>query len=92
MILIGTPGIGEWAIILLLALLFFGKNKLPELARGLGSGIHEFRKGISGQFDAEDDREEPETPEPKKVARESKSSTSQKTAKKGNAKSSKSKV
>jgi sec-independent protein translocase protein TatA len=30
--------------LLVLALIFFGAKKLPELARGLGSGIKEFKK------------------------------------------------
>ncbi|HHY84094.1 MAG TPA: twin-arginine translocase TatA/TatE family subunit [Verrucomicrobia bacterium] len=35
-----------WEIVLLLAvvLLLFGARKLPELARGLGQGIREFKK------------------------------------------------
>ncbi len=37
---IGTP---ELIIILLAILLLFGGNKLPELARGLGKGIREFK-------------------------------------------------
>ena len=37
---IGTP---ELMIILLAILLLFGGNKLPELARGLGKGIREFK-------------------------------------------------
>ncbi|TAE10458.1 MAG: twin-arginine translocase TatA/TatE family subunit [Bacteroidetes bacterium] len=38
-------GLGGWEIFLLffLALLFFGAKKLPELARGLGRGIREFK-------------------------------------------------
>lgn len=68
MLLIGTPGLGEWAIILLILLLFFGKNRLPGLARSVGSGIHEFRKGISGQMDAdEEESTEAEKESPKKV-------------------------
>jgi sec-independent protein translocase protein TatA len=38
--------IGGWELILILAvvLLLFGAKKLPELAKGLGSGIKEFKK------------------------------------------------
>jgi sec-independent protein translocase protein TatA len=35
---------GDLIIILILALLFFGAKRLPELARGLGSAINEFNK------------------------------------------------
>jgi sec-independent protein translocase protein TatA len=34
----------ELLVILLLALLLFGGRKLPELAKGLGSGLREFKK------------------------------------------------
>lgn len=36
-------GGGEIFIILLVVLLFFGSNKIPELARGLGKGIRQFK-------------------------------------------------
>lgn len=38
--------LGGWEIVLILAvvLLLFGAKKLPELARGLGKGINEFKK------------------------------------------------
>jgi sec-independent protein translocase protein TatA len=38
--------IGGWEMVLILAviLMLFGAKKLPELARGLGSGIKEFKK------------------------------------------------
>jgi sec-independent protein translocase protein TatA len=37
---------GGWQIVLILALvlIFFGARKLPELAKGLGQGIKEFKK------------------------------------------------
>jgi sec-independent protein translocase protein TatA len=37
----------EILLILLIALLLFGAKKIPELARGLGKGIREFKKGLS---------------------------------------------
>src|SRR5271163_4596982 len=40
----GLPHGSEWLIILLLAVLFFGADKLPKLARGLGKSLGEFKK------------------------------------------------
>ena len=37
------PGGWEWILIVLLVLVFFGAKKIPELARGLGRGIREFK-------------------------------------------------
>ncbi len=37
----------EILLILLIALLLFGAKKIPDLARGLGKGIREFKKGLS---------------------------------------------
>ncbi len=39
----GMPGGWEWIIIVLVVVLLFGAKKIPELARGLGRGIREFR-------------------------------------------------
>ncbi len=40
----GFPGGWEWIVIFLVILLLFGAKRLPDLARGLGRGISEFRK------------------------------------------------
>ena len=37
---------GEMIMILAVILLLFGASKIPQLMRGLGSGITEFKKGI----------------------------------------------
>ncbi len=37
----------EWVIIILVVLLLFGAKKIPELARGVGQGINEFRRASS---------------------------------------------
>lgn len=42
-IILGMVGPWQWVIIGLVILLLFGGKKLPELMRGLGSGIKEFK-------------------------------------------------
>lgn len=43
----GSFGGLEWLVIILVVLLLFGAKKIPELARGLGQGLTEFRKASS---------------------------------------------
>ena len=40
--LLSMPGGSEWILILLIALLFFGGKKIPDLMRGIGKGVREF--------------------------------------------------
>ena len=42
----GTFSIGHWLVILAVVVLLFGAKKIPELAKGLGSGIKDFKKAI----------------------------------------------
>jgi sec-independent protein translocase protein TatA len=46
-------GGGEVILILALVLLLFGARKLPELAKGLGTGIKEFKKATREVTDDE---------------------------------------
>lgn len=43
----GSIGGMEVLLIFLVVLLLFGAKKLPELAKGLGKGIHEFKKATN---------------------------------------------
>ena len=52
---IGTP---ELLILFAIILLVFGGRKLPGLARSIGSGINEFKRGLSGEKSEEDKPEE----------------------------------
>jgi sec-independent protein translocase protein TatA len=53
----GIPGGWEWIIILIIALLIFGK-KLPSTMRSIGKGVVEFKKGLKGVKDEVDEVEE----------------------------------
>ncbi len=44
---LGDIGGGELMLILVIILIFFGANRIPELARGLGKGIREFKDATS---------------------------------------------
>jgi len=46
-------GIGHWEllVIVLAILLLFGGRKIPELMKGLGTGVREFKKGLRGEDD-----------------------------------------
>jgi sec-independent protein translocase protein TatA len=52
-ILLGMPSGGSWLIIALAILLLFGGKKIPELMKGLGGGIKEFKKATKDEEDAE---------------------------------------
>lgn len=57
-LLLWSLGGSEILLIVLVLLLFFGGKKLPELARGLGKGIKEFKDASSGvEKDEEKKRE-----------------------------------
>ena len=48
-------GVWQWVVIGIAILLLFGGKKIPELMRGLGSGIKEF-KDASKEDEVEDDK------------------------------------
>ena len=53
-------GVSWWEILVLLlvALLLFGPNRLPEMGRSLGRGLREFKDSVTGKSDDRDERDE----------------------------------
>jgi len=67
MLALGSIGPWEITIVVLVILILFGGKRLPELARGLGKGIREFRSAVSDTSDQlksslKDDPPPPKTP------------------------------
>ena len=47
----GSLGFGEILLILLIVVLIFGTSRIPELGKGLGEGIRNFKKSVRGDED-----------------------------------------
>ena len=52
----GSLGVPELLLILLIVIIIFGAGKLPQLGKGMGEGIRNFRESLKG------DREPKDTP------------------------------
>jgi len=53
----GIPSGPELIIVLFIVILLFGAKKLPDLAKGLGKGIREFKSATNGEYDDDDKKE-----------------------------------
>ena len=56
LVLLMGLGVQELLIIFLAIVFLFGAKKIPEIARGLGKGMSEFKRGVSGD---DDDKKKP---------------------------------
>jgi sec-independent protein translocase protein TatA len=60
-ILAWTPAGWEWIVILVVALLIFGRRlpeMLPKIARSIGKSLHEFKEGVKEVEETKDELEE----------------------------------
>ncbi|HZJ09325.1 MAG TPA: twin-arginine translocase TatA/TatE family subunit [Trueperaceae bacterium] len=82
---IGSIGIPELLIILVVVLLIFGPRRLPDMAKGLGQSVREFRRGLRDmrkEFDdesgeAKNGNADPDTAPPADAAKVSAATVSQ---------------
>jgi sec-independent protein translocase protein TatA len=56
-ITMGIAGPWQWVIIAVLILLLFGAKRIPELMKGAGRGIKEFKDAVNKDYTAEDAKE-----------------------------------
>jgi sec-independent protein translocase protein TatA len=55
----GSLGMGELLVILVIVILIFGVNKIPQLGKGLGEGIRNFKSAMkTGEEDTDGKRAE----------------------------------
>lgn len=47
MLIVGPFGLSELIVILVIVVVIFGASRLPQLGKGLGEGISNFRDGLS---------------------------------------------
>lgn len=50
----GSLGVPELLLILLIVIIIFGAGKLPQLGKGLGEGIKNFRNSLKGEGGSKD--------------------------------------
>lgn len=64
------PSVQQLLIVLLIIIVLFGAKKIPDLAKGLGSGIKNFKKAVK-----EDDKEEEEVAQNTKIEQDKNATT-----------------
>ena len=62
--LFGSLGMPEILLILAIVVLLFGASRIPEVARSLGRGVDEFKKGLKGE---PEQKQVPPPPDQKKI-------------------------
>ena len=55
LLLFWAPGLPETIVILVIVLILFGANRLPQLAKGMGESIRNFKTGMA-EAEAEDEK------------------------------------
>jgi sec-independent protein translocase protein TatA len=51
----GMPSMPELLIVLVIVVLLFGAKKIPDLAKGIGQGIKEFKKSMKDEVEETND-------------------------------------
>jgi sec-independent protein translocase protein TatA len=71
----GSFSMGHWLIVLAVIVLLFGAKKIPELAKGLGKGIKDFKEAVREEENTDDTKELASTEDIEKAPTKSKKTT-----------------
>lgn len=71
----GSFSMGHWLIVLAVIVLLFGAKKIPELAKGLGKGIKDFKEAVKEEENTDDTKELASTEDIEKAPTKSKKTT-----------------
>ena len=55
----GSLGVPELLLILVIVIIIFGANKLPQLGRGLGEGLRNFKESVKSGEEGKDKKPAP---------------------------------
>lgn len=58
----GFSSVSHWVIVLIIVILLFGAKKIPELAKGIGSGIKNFKEAMNDEDKAKTEEKKEEIP------------------------------
>ena len=57
MVIPAVIGVSEWLVIIVVVfVIFFGAKRLPDLARGLGRSVREFKRGLRNDGEGRDEK------------------------------------
>lgn len=54
----GSLGMGELLVILVIVILIFGVNKIPQLGKGLGEGIKNFKSALKDKDEEDSEKKD----------------------------------
>lgn len=55
----GSMSLMHWIVVLIIVMIFFGKDRIPGLMKDVGKGIRGFKEGLKGDDESDPDKRVP---------------------------------